>query len=77
MPAAVERVPLLDAMTALGPGLPVLYGYPYGTVAERLTQLKGGNVRAARAARPLRTVAGSPNRSLTMVHISDDGADVV
>ncbi|MCL3998750.1 hypothetical protein M4438_35505, partial [Streptomyces lavenduligriseus] len=75
--ATVERLLLLDAVAALGPGLLVLYGHPHGAVAERLTELKGGNIPAARAAGSLRTVAGSPNRILTMVHTSDDGADVV
>jgi hypothetical protein len=37
----------------------------------------GGNDPAGRAPDSLRSVAGSPNRLLTMVHTSDDPADVV
>lgn len=75
--ATAERLLLLDALAALGPGLMVLYRHPDGDPARRLTRLKGGNDPAGRAADSLRSVAGSPNRLLTMVHTSDDPADVV
>ena len=75
--ATAERLLLLDAVAALGPGLMVLYRHPDGDPAQRLTRLKGGNDPAGRAADSLRSVAGSPNRLLTMVHTSDDPADVV
>jgi hypothetical protein len=38
----------------------------------RLTRLKGGNDPAGPAPDSLRSVAGSPNRLLTMVHTSDE-----
>jgi nucleoside diphosphate kinase len=75
--ATAERLLLLDAVAALGPGLVVLYRHPGGDPAQRLTLLKGGNDPAGRAPDSLRSVAGSPNRLLTMVHTSDDPADVV
>lgn len=75
--ATAERLLLLDAVAALGPGLVVLYRHPDGDPALRLTRLKGGNDPAGRAPDSLRSVAGSPNRLLTMVHTSDDPADVV
>jgi nucleoside diphosphate kinase len=75
--ATAERLLLLDAVAALGPGLVVLYRHPDGDPARRLTLLKGGNDPAGRAPDSLRSVAGSPNRLLTMVHTSDDPADVV
>ncbi|MEO3976834.1 nucleoside-diphosphate kinase [Streptomyces sp. CAU 1734] len=75
--ATAERLLLLDAVAELGPGLLVLYGHPGGRPAERLTRLKGGNDPQGRAGDSLRSVAGSENRILTMVHTSDDGADVV
>jgi nucleoside diphosphate kinase len=74
--ATAERLLLLDAMVALGPGLVVLYRHPHGDPAQRLTLLKGGNDPAGRAPDSLRSVAGSPNRLLTMVHTTDDPADV-
>jgi nucleoside diphosphate kinase len=75
--STAERLLLLDAVAGLGPGLVVLYRHPDGDPARRLTRLKGGNDPAGRAADSLRSVAGSPNRLLTMVHTSDDPADVV
>jgi nucleoside diphosphate kinase len=75
--ATAERLLLLDAVTELGPGLVVLYRHPAGDSSRRLTRLKGGNDPSRRAADSLRSVAGSPNRLLTMVHTSDDPADVV
>jgi nucleoside diphosphate kinase len=75
--ATAERLLLLDAVAALGRGLVVLYRHPDGDPAQRLTLLKGGNDPAGRAPDSLRSVAGSPNRLLTMVHTSDDPADVV
>jgi nucleoside diphosphate kinase len=75
--ATAERLLLLDAVAALGPGLVVLYRHPDGAPAQRLTRLKGGNDPAGRAPDSLRSVAGSPNRLLTMVHTSDDPADLV
>lgn len=75
--ATAERLLLLDAVVELGPGLLVLYRHPGGDAARRLTRLKGGNDPAGRPADSLRSVAGSPNRLLTMVHTSDDPLDVV
>ncbi|MEJ8654709.1 nucleoside-diphosphate kinase [Streptomyces sp. MS1.AVA.3] len=75
--ATAERLLLLDAVAELGPGLLVLYRHSGGDPARRLTQLKGGNDPAGRPANSLRSVAGSPNRVLTMVHTSDDPLDVV
>ncbi|WEH31984.1 nucleoside-diphosphate kinase [Streptomyces sp. AM 4-1-1] len=75
--ATAERLLLLDAVAALGPGLLVLYRHPQGDPAVRLTRLKGGNDPAGRPRDSLRSVAGSPNRLLTMVHTSDDPLDVV
>jgi nucleoside diphosphate kinase len=75
--ATAERLLLLEAVAGLGPGLVVLYRHPDGDPARRLTRLKGGNDPAGRAPDSLRSVAGSPNRLLTMVHTSDDPADVV
>lgn len=75
--ATAERLLLLEAMAAMGPGLLVLYRHPDGDPARRLTRLKGRNDPVGRAADSLRSVAGSPNRLLTMVHTSDDPLDVV
>lgn len=75
--ATAERLILLEAVAGLGPGLLVLYRHPAGDPARRLTRLKGGNDPAGRPADSLRSVAGSPNRLLTMVHTSDDPLDVV
>jgi hypothetical protein len=75
--ATAERLLLLEAVAAMGPGLLVLYRHPDGDPARRLTRLKGGNDPVGRAADSLRSVAGSPNRLLTMVHTSDDPFDVV
>lgn len=75
--ATAERLLLLDAVVSLGPGLVALYRHPDGDAARRLTRLKGGNEPAGRDPDSLRGVAGSPNRLLTMVHTSDDPADVV
>ncbi|GHG13432.1 hypothetical protein GCM10017667_54120 [Streptomyces filamentosus] len=75
--ATAERLLLLDTVVGLGPGLLVLYRHPGGDAARRLTRLKGGNDPAGREADSLRSVAGSPNRLLTMVHTSDDPLDVV
>ncbi|MET8816068.1 hypothetical protein ABZW47_29195 [Streptomyces sp. NPDC004549] len=75
--ATVERLLLLEAMAAMGPGLLILYRHPDGDPARRLTRLKGRNDPVGRAADSLRSVAGSPNRLLTMVHTSDDPLDVV
>lgn len=75
--ATAERLLLLEAMAALGPGLLVLYRHPDGEPARRLTRLKGSNDPAGRPADSLRSVAGSPNRLLTMVHTSDDPLDVI
>jgi hypothetical protein len=67
---------LLDAVAGLGPSLLVLYRHADGDPARRLTLLKGGNEPAGRAPDSLRSVAGSPNRLLTMVHTADGPADV-
>ncbi|MGW7292841.1 hypothetical protein ACWGIB_10700 [Streptomyces xiamenensis] len=75
--ATAERLLLLDAVAALGPGMLVLYRHPAGDPARRLTKLKGGNDPAGRPGDSLRSVAGSPNRLLTMVHTSDEPLDVV
>lgn len=74
--ATAERLILLDAVASLGPGLLVLYGHPCDGAAQRMTALKGANDPVGRAADSLRSLAGSPGRVLTMVHTSDDGADV-
>lgn len=75
--ATAERLMLLDAVVGLGPGLVVLYRHPQPNPTRRLTYLKGGNDPAGRAADSLRSLAGSPNRLLTMVHTSDDPLYVV
>ncbi len=74
--ATAERLVLLDAVASLGPGLLLLYGHPSGEAAQRMTALKGSNDPEGRATDTLRSLAGSPGRVLTMVHTSDDGADV-
>jgi hypothetical protein len=51
--------------------------YTRSVLTRVITRLKGGNDPAGRAPDSLRSVAGSPNRLLTMVHSSDDPADVV
>lgn len=75
--ATAERLMLLDAVVGLGPGLVVLYRHPQPDPTRRLTYLKGGNDPAGRAPDSLRSLAGSPNRLLTMVHTSDDPLYVV
>ncbi|MEU8550972.1 hypothetical protein AB0C81_29015 [Streptomyces roseoverticillatus] len=79
--ATVERLWLLDALAALGPGLLVLWADDTGHEASaRLTALKGSNApgrRAGEKGESLRDIAGSPNRLLTMVHAADEPADVV
>ncbi|WKU42630.1 nucleoside-diphosphate kinase [Streptomyces sp. VNUA116] len=76
--ATVERLWLLDALVALGPGLLVLWADDTGEpAAARLTALKGSNAAGRRTGASLRDVAGSPNRLLTMVHVADEPADVV
>ncbi len=76
--ATAERLMLLDAVAALGPGLLVLWadGTP-GPVSTRMKVLKGSNDPARRRKGTLRAVAGAPNRVLTMLHTTDDAADVV
>ncbi|WP_018350471.1 nucleoside-diphosphate kinase [Longispora albida] len=77
--ATAERLMLLDGVVSLGPGLFILYRGPAAPIpaAARLTDLKGPNVPEGRPASSLRTVAGSPNRLLTMIHTGSDPADVV
>lgn len=75
--ATAERLLLLDAVAALGPGLLILFRHPDGDPARRLTRLKGSNDPAGRPMDSLRSVAGSPNRLLTMVHTSDDPLDLI
>jgi hypothetical protein len=83
--ATAERLLLLDALAALGPGLLVLWADATGdarrdvgeSTSERMTAVKGRNDPARRQERTLRDVAGSPNRALTMLHTTDDPADVV
>ncbi|MEV4925076.1 hypothetical protein [Streptomyces roseoverticillatus] len=76
--ATVERLWLLDALVALGPGLLVLWADDTGGEASaRLTALKGSNAPGRWAGESLRDAAGSPNRLLTMVHAADEPADVI
>ncbi|MEV5355840.1 hypothetical protein [Streptomyces sp. NPDC052693] len=83
--ATAERLMLLDAAAALGPGLLVVWTAGTSTaraaggepVSVRMTRLKGRNDARHREAGSLRAVAGSPNRALTMLHTTDDPADVV
>ncbi|MFV8133233.1 hypothetical protein [Streptomyces syringium] len=76
--ATVERLWLLDALVALGPGLLVLWADSTGEPASvRLSALKGSNAPHRRTGTSLRDVAGAPNRLLTMVHTTDEPADVV
>ncbi|MFE7664902.1 hypothetical protein [Streptomyces celluloflavus] len=80
--ATVERLWLLDALAALGPGLLVLWADEGDTQAGlsapvRMTEVRGVNAPDRRIAGCLREVAGSPNRVLTMVHSADEPADVV
>ncbi|MFE3742659.1 hypothetical protein [Streptomyces sp. NPDC059134] len=80
--ATVERLWLLDALAALGPGLLVLMADEHGAQARvpasvRITEVKGSNDPGRRIPGFLREVAGSPNRVLTMVHSVDEPADVV
>ncbi|MET8609793.1 hypothetical protein [Streptomyces misionensis] len=78
--ATAERLMLLDALVALGPGLLVLWADGTGTPASvRMTAVKGRNDprRRTEGTRTLREVAGAPNRALTMVHTADEPADVV
>lgn len=76
--ATVERLLLLDALAALGPGLLVLWADGTGGAASsRMTALRGRNDPSRREKGTLRDVAGSPNRALTMLHVADDPADVV
>ncbi|MFB7763640.1 hypothetical protein [Streptomyces xiamenensis] len=81
--ATVERLWLLDAVAALGPGLlllcaddrPVAGPEP---AAVRMTAAKGSNDPRRRAGgRSLRDAGGALNRVLTMVHTADEPADVV
>ncbi|MEU2264965.1 hypothetical protein ABZ568_00625 [Streptomyces olindensis] len=76
--ATAERLILMDALAELGPGLLVLWADGTGgPVSVRMTALKGRNDPARRKPGTLRDVAGSPNRALTMLHTTDDPADVV
>jgi hypothetical protein len=83
--ATGERLMLLDALAALGPGLLVVWTDGTGSaraaggepVSVRMTRLKGRNDASRREHASLRAVAGSPNRALTMLHTTDDPADVV
>ncbi|MGW0844208.1 hypothetical protein ACWD26_29535 [Streptomyces sp. NPDC002787] len=76
--ATAERLILMDALAELGPGLLVLWADGMGgPVSVRMTALKGRNDPARRKEGTLRDVAGSPNRALTMLHTTDDPADVV
>ncbi|MER8226346.1 hypothetical protein ABTZ58_38795 [Streptomyces sp. NPDC094143] len=83
--ATTERLMLLDALAALGPGLLVVWTAGTGSaraaggepVSVRMTRLKGRNDARRREQASLRAVAGSPNRALTMLHTPDDPADVV
>lgn len=78
--ATVERLWLLDAVAALGPGLLVLLADETpspGPAAARLTAVKGSNTPSRRAPGTLREAAQSPNRLLTMVHTADEPADTV
>lgn len=78
--ATVERLWLLDAVVALGPGLLVLWGDDTdnpGPASARLTAQKGNGAPARRDEQSLRGVAGAVNRVLTMVHTADEPADVI
>ncbi len=76
--ATAERLLLLDAVAALGPGLLVLWAHSTpGAVSTRMKALKGSNDPARRCEGPLRGVAGALNRVLTMLHTADDPADAV
>ncbi|GGS98414.1 hypothetical protein [Streptomyces violaceus] len=70
--ATTERLLLLDALAALGPGLLVLWADNTGAPAcERMTAVKGRNDPRRREPGTLRDIAGSPNRVLTMLHCAD------
>ncbi|WP_435109203.1 nucleoside-diphosphate kinase [Nocardiopsis synnemataformans] len=75
--ATAERLLLLDAVVALGPGMLVWLHHPGNEPTRIMNQLKGPNTVRGRSDDQLRSVAQSPNRLLTMVHASDDPADVV
>ncbi|MEV8476245.1 hypothetical protein [Streptomyces sp. NPDC051173] len=77
--ATVERLRLLDALVALGPGLLVLWADETGEpTSVRLSAVKGSNApHRRRTGTSLRDVAGAPNRLLTMVHTADEPADVI
>ncbi|GGR45976.1 nucleoside-diphosphate kinase [Streptomyces netropsis] len=76
--ATIERLWLLDALVALGPGLLVLWADGTGESASvRMSAVKGSNAPHRRTGPSLRDVAGAPNRLLTMVHTADEPADVV
>ncbi|MFE7120465.1 hypothetical protein ACFU99_34065 [Streptomyces sp. NPDC057654] len=76
--ATAERLVLLDAVAALGPGLLVLWADARGGPAcARMTGVKGRNDPRRRAGGTLRDAGGSPNRALTLVHTPDEPADVV
>lgn len=76
--ATAERLILMDALAALGPGMLVLWTDDTGGPASvRMTAAKGRNDPSRRQQGTLRDVAGSPNRALTMLHTTDDPADLV
>ncbi|WP_311579421.1 nucleoside-diphosphate kinase [Streptomyces lancefieldiae] len=76
--ATAERLILMDALVALGPGLLVLWADDTGgPVSVRMMAVKGRNDPARREPGSLRDIAGSPSRALTMLHTTDDPADVV
>jgi hypothetical protein len=74
--ATAEGLWLLDAITALGPGLLVLFAddrpLPGLSAAERMTIVKGPSNPRRRPADCLRTAIGSPDAALTMIHSADD-----
>jgi hypothetical protein len=76
--ATAERLMLMDALAMLGPGLLVLWADDAGgPAAVRMTAVKGHNDPARCEEGTLRNIAGSPSRALTMLHTTDDPADVV
>ncbi|MFF8919408.1 hypothetical protein ACF08M_40540 [Streptomyces sp. NPDC015032] len=78
--ATVERLWLLDAVVALGPGLLVLWADDTDSplpASARLTAGKGNGAPGRRDGQSLRDLAGALNRVLTMVHTADEPADVI
>jgi anthranilate phosphoribosyltransferase len=77
--ATLERLLLLDAIAGMGQGVLLLCHAKDcpGGVTRALTSWKGDNTPVGRPADRLRSLAGSPNRLLTMIHSASDEADLV